>query len=104
MSGQGIFHNPSDVTQVVQRLHGLVTYGPGDLEIAYTMSAMGYDAVKWAEGQGLLAELVTCAAPSGECMGAAMTWYQEAASAAQRALSARPGLLAKLGLEELRAA
>lgn len=92
------------MSQIVQRLHRLVTCGPGDLEIACTMSAFGYDAVKWAEGQGLLAELVTCASPAGDCLGTAMAWYQEAADAAQRALSARPSLLAKLGLKELCAA
>ena len=49
---------------MIRRLHGLVTYGPWDLDIASAMSAYGYDEVKWAEGQGMLAELVTCDTPT----------------------------------------
>jgi hypothetical protein len=91
----------TDVSSLVHHLHGLVVYGPGDLEIAHTLSAFGYDAVKWAEGQGMLAELVTCDAPGEGCLDAAQAWYREAASTARRALAARPRLLAKLGLCEV---
>lgn len=90
-----------DVTSLVHHLHGLVVYGPGDLEIAHALSSFGYDAVKWAEGQGVLAELVTCDTPGEGCLDAAQAWYQEAASTARRALAARPRLLAKLGLCEV---
>lgn len=83
---------------VIRHLHGLVTYGPGDLDIASAMSAHGYDAVKWAEGQGMLAELVTSEPPAATTLAAALHWYDEAAAAARRALAAQPQLLAKLGL------
>ena len=83
---------------VIRHLHGLVTYGPGDLDIAAAMSVHGYDAVKWAEGQGMLAELVTFDVPPGTTLAAAADWYDEAANAARRALAAEPRLLAKLGL------
>jgi len=86
------------VTGVILLLHGLVTYGPGDLDIASAMSTHGYDAVKWAEGQGMLAELVSNDGPLETTMAAAAEWYDEAASAARQALAAEPRLLAKLGL------
>jgi hypothetical protein len=85
---------------VIQHLHGLVIYGPGDLEIASAMSAYGYDAVKWAEGQGMLAELVTYDEPLASSLAAASVWCREATRAAQQALCARPQLLAKLGIAE----
>ena len=91
----------SDVNVLVHHLHGLVVYGPGDLEIAHTLSAYGYDAVKWAEGQGMLAELVTCDAPGERRLDAARQWYREAAKTARQALAAQPGLLAKLELCEV---
>lgn len=87
-----------DASRVIRRLHGLVTYGPNDLDIAWAMSLRGYDAVKWAEGQGMLAELVSNDAPAGSLLAAAVAWYEDAASAARRALAGRPRLLAKLGL------
>ena len=62
------------------------------------MSTQGYDAVKWAEGQGVLAELVNSEAPADTMLAAATSWYDEAAAAARQALSAQPQLLAKLGL------
>ncbi len=83
---------------VIRCLDGLVTRGPWDLDVASAMSAYGYDAVKWAEGQGILAELVSCQAPAASSLAAAVAWYEEAAAAAQRALAAQPELLAKLGL------
>ena len=86
---------------VIRHLHGLVTYGPGDLDIAEAMSAQGYDAVKWGEGQGMLAELVSCDLPGETCLAAAVKWYNEAATVARRALVARPRLLAKLGVAEV---
>jgi hypothetical protein len=79
----------------------LVTSGPWDLDVASAMAVHGYDAVKWAEGQGMLAELLSCEAPAASKVAAAVAWYQEAAGAAQRALTARPELLAKLGLSAL---
>lgn len=89
--------SPTDLT-MVRRLHGLVTYGPGDLDIAWAMAAHGYDAVKWAEGQCMLAELVNNDTPTGSILAAARVWYEEAARAARRALATEPQLLAKLGL------
>jgi hypothetical protein len=86
------------VSSVIQHLHGLVTYGPGDLDIASAMSAQGYDAVKWAEGQGVLAELVSADAPADTTLAAATDWYDEAAAVARQVLSTKPQLLAKLGL------
>jgi hypothetical protein len=83
---------------MVRRLHGLVTYGPWDLDIASAMSDYGYDEVKWAEGQGMLAELVSCDAPTGTTLDAATAWYDEAAVTARHALATHPRLLAKLGL------
>ena len=102
MNGHGAYHNErAEVSGVVQRFHGLVTYGPCDLDIAFAMSGQGYDAVKWAEGQGMLAELVTCTAPSRSCLGAALDWYREASEAARQALSGKPQLLDKLGVAEV---
>ena len=83
---------------VIRRLHGLVTHGPRNLDIASAMSLPGYDAVKWTEGQGMLAELVDSEVPTATTLTAAMDWYYEAALAAQYALATRPRLLAKLGL------
>jgi len=79
-------------------LHGLVVYGPGDLDIASAMSPLGYDAVKWAEGQCMLAELVSSDSPQNRTLAAAAAWYNEAAGAARQALATEPNLLAKLGL------
>jgi hypothetical protein len=83
---------------IVLRMHGLVTYGPRDLDVAAAMSHFGYDQVKWAEGQGMLAELLSAEAPAQSVLAAAQSWYAEAARAAQRALAAQPQALAKLGL------
>jgi hypothetical protein len=83
---------------VIRHLHGLVTHGPWDLDIASAMSRYGYDAVKWTEGQGMLAELVDSDVPAETTLTAAIDWYNEAALAAQDALATQPGLLAKLGL------
>lgn len=98
-AGQNLRHREYDKPgAIVQRLHGLVTYGPWDLDIAAAMSAYGYDEVKWAEGQGMLAELVSCDAPARQALSDARVWYEEAASAARRALVTQPQLLGKLGL------
>ena len=86
------------VSGVIQLMHGLVTYGPGDLDIASAMSVEGYDAVKWAEGQGMLAELVSNDRPEETTVTAAAMWYDEAATTARDVLAAEPLLLAKLGL------
>ncbi len=83
---------------LIRQLHGLVIYGPWDLDVSWAMSACGYDAVKWAEGQCVLAELVSCDTPTASSLAAAAAWYQEAATTAQRALAGKPQLLAKLGL------
>jgi hypothetical protein len=88
----------ADVDAVVRRMHGLVTYGPADLDIAWAMSAHGYDAVKWAEGQGMLAELVSGELATEFSVNAAIGWYEEAISAAEHALASQPRLLAKLGV------
>ena len=85
---------------VIRHLHGLVTRGPRDLDIASAMSLHGYDAVKWTEGQGMLAELVDSDVPTATTLTAAIDWYEEAALAARHALATRPRLLAKLGLAE----
>ena len=83
---------------VMHDLHRLGTLGPRDLEIAWAMSAHGYDAIKWAEGQGVLAELVSSDLPAQSSLVAARAWYREAATAAQQALVTEPRLLAKLRL------
>jgi hypothetical protein len=83
---------------VVRKMHNLVTYGPGDLDAAFAMSQYGYDEVKWAEGQGVLAELVSSENPARSTMATALAWYEEAAGAARRALAGQPQVLAKLGL------
>ena len=85
-------------SEIVGHLHGLVTYGPWDLDVASAMSAHGYDEVKWAEGQVMLAELVNSSSVAGGLMDAAVAWYEEAATAAREALAAQPQLLAKLGI------
>lgn len=84
--------------RIVRHLHGLVTYGPWDLDVASAMSAHGYDEVKWAEGQVMLAELVNCGAPAGGLLDAAAAWYEEAETTARQALATQPQLLAKLGI------
>lgn len=89
------------VSAIVRHLHRLVTYGPWDLDVADAMSAYGYDAVKWAEGQGVLAELISCERPREACLDAATQWYDEAAHAARIALMKQPQLLVKLGVAEV---
>ena len=98
MVGQVAHVREKDVGAVVRHLGKLVTNGPRDLDIASAMSRYGYDAVKWTEGQGMLAELVDSEVPTATTLTAAMDWYYEAALAAQYALATRPRLLAKLGL------
>jgi hypothetical protein len=83
---------------VVRQMHNLVTCGPWDLDVAFAMSRYGYDEVKWAEGQGVLAELVSSESPARATMAAAMVWYEEASGAARRALAGQPQVLARLGL------
>lgn len=86
------------IGRVIRCLHGLVTAGPWDLDIAWAMSAHGYDETKWAEGQGILAELVSSEAPESTTLQTAESWCEEAASVARSTLAADPQLLAKLGL------
>jgi hypothetical protein len=90
----------ADANAVIRHMHGLVTNGPRNLDIASAMSAYGYDQVKWAEGQGMLAELVSSDLPRERSVAAAREWYDEAASAARSALVANPRLLAKIGVVE----
>ncbi len=88
--------------RVIQRhLHRLVTYGPWDLDIASAMAGYGYDAVKWAEGEGVLAELVSCEPLLEDSLAMAVKWYNEAAKVARRALATQPHLLDKLGVREV---
>jgi hypothetical protein len=88
-----------EVSAVIRHLGRLVTCAPQDLEIIGAMSAYGYDAVKWAEGQGVLAELLECDQPLN-LVDSARDWYREASVAARRALVTRPQLLTKLGVAE----
>lgn len=90
----------TDVRTVTHRLRTFVTVGPWDLDIAWAMSPHGYDEVKWAEGQAILAEMIDSDVPARTVLAAAAGWYKAAAVAAQHALAGRPGLLAKLGVEE----
>jgi hypothetical protein len=99
MFGQIVYHEGGVMASaVVRQMHNLVTYGPWDLEVASAMSAHGYDEVKWAEGQAMLAELISCDTPARSTLSAAQTWYQEAAAIARGVLATHPQLLAKLGL------
>lgn len=93
-----------DANTVIQHLHRLVIHGPWDLEIAYALSGYGYDAVKWAEGEMVLAELVSCDRPRSGHLTRAVQWYEEAAKSARRALASQPQLLEKLGVLEIRSA
>ncbi len=86
---------------VIRQLGRLVTHGPQDLEIVGAMSAYGYDAVKWAEGQGVLAELLSCDPPLEVMVDSAQDWYHEAVVAARHALVAQPQLLVKLGVAKV---
>jgi hypothetical protein len=98
MVEQFVYHEGSAMASaVVRQMHNLVTYGPWDLDVASAMSQYGYDEVKWAEGQGVLAELVSSDSPARATMAAALAWYEEAARVAQRALAGQPQVLAKLG-------
>ena len=87
-----------DASTIIQHLHKLVTNGPWDLDIAQAMAIQGYDEVKWAEGQVVLAELISSERPLEEYLAAADKLYEEAVIAAQRALVSRPGLLSKIGV------
>lgn len=101
MFGQVVYQE-GDVkaNAVVRQMHNLVTYGPWNLEVASAMSAHGYDEVKWAEGQAMLAELISCESPGRGTLSAAQGWYKEASATARDVLATRPLLLAKLGLVE----
>ena len=88
-----------DASTIIQHLHKLVTNGPWDLDIAQAMAVQGYDEVKWAEGQVVLAELISCERQIDQDLAAATRWYEEAATAAQQALDTRPGLLNKIGVK-----
>ncbi len=102
MSSKQVAPNTEEpgVTAFVRQLHGLVIYGPKDLDISSAMSVHGYDEVKWMEGQGILAELVSLDVPSEAITATAMEWYEEAARTARQALETRPRLLAKLGVAQ----
>ncbi len=99
MLGLVVYHEGSPLASaVVRQMHNLVTRGPWDLDAACAMSQYGYDEVKWAEGQGVLAELVNAESPERAEVAAAVAWYEEAAAAARRALEGQPQVLARLGL------
>ncbi len=101
MAGRVAHHNrKGDADILIRQIHRLVTRGPWDLEIAFAMSVYGYDAVKWAEGECMLAELVSRDQPRERHLATATNWYNEAAAAAQSALVTRPQLLEKLGVTE----
>ena len=88
-----------DASTIIQLLHQLVTNGPWDLDIAQAMALQGYDEVKWAEGQVVLAELISCDRPREQHLAAADSWCEEAVRAAECALVSRPGLLHKIGVK-----
>ncbi|MFN2186804.1 MAG: hypothetical protein ACK2UU_22720 [Anaerolineae bacterium] len=88
-----------DASTIIQHLHKLVMNGPWDLDIAQAMAVQGYDEVKWAEGQVVLAQLISCDRPVEQYLAAADQWYEEAITAAQRALVSQPGLLSKIGVK-----
>jgi hypothetical protein len=94
------YRNKEETSAFIWHLERLVTRGPRDLDIVWAMSAYGYDAAKWAEGQGMLAELLSYDQPGRRLFATAREWYNEAAAAAQRALVKEPRLLAKLGVAE----
>lgn len=101
MAGRVAHHNrKGDAETLIRQIHQLVTQGPWDLDIAFAMSVYGYDAVKWAEGECVLAELVSRERPRRRHLVTATDWYNEAAAAAQSALVTRPQLLDKLGVTE----
>jgi len=87
-----------DASTIIQHLHKLVTNGPWDLDIAQAMAFQGYDEVKWAEGEIVLAELISGERPLEQHLAAADKWYEEAVTAARRALVSKPGLLDKIGV------
>ena len=89
-----------EASAIIRHLGKLVTHGPQDLEIIGAMSAYGYDAAKWAEGQGMFAELLSCDQPLERMVASAQTWYCEAAVAARDALVTKPQLLIKLGVAD----
>jgi hypothetical protein len=90
-----------DVDLVIRHLHRIVLHGPWDLEIAAAMARYGYDAVKWAEGESVLAALVSREGPRDYHLISARQWYDEASAAARSALVTAPQLLAKLGITEV---
>jgi hypothetical protein len=94
------YNRIGDADILIRQIHRLVTQGPWDLDIAFAMSVYGYDAVKWAEGECMLAELVSKDRPRECLLATANDWYNEAAAAAQSALVTRPHLLEKLGVTE----
>ena len=98
MVGQVAHLGEHNAAALVCYMHKLVTNGPRNLDIAWAMSGYGYDAVKWAEGQGVLAELVSDDRQAESSLESAASWYHEAASAARHALSDQPQLLAQLGV------
>ena len=92
------YETASGAGPLIHDLHVLVVRGPRDLRIASALSQQGFDAVKWAEGQSKLAELLTPEGPLSLALEAAAAWYDEAAETARSALAGEPQLLEKLGL------
>lgn len=95
------FGKKEEASVIIRHLGRFVTFGPQDLEIIGAMSPYGYDETKWAEGQGVLAELLSCDQPLEVVVDSAQDWYREAAVAARSALVTKPQLLAKLGVAEV---
>lgn len=98
MAGQVAQADWHDAGALAQHLHRLVTNGPRDLDIASEMFKYGFDEVKWAEGQSMLAELVHCDSLAEASLAMVVDWYKEASDVAHSALASRPQLLAKLGM------
>jgi hypothetical protein len=92
------YRKKEEASAIIHHLDRLVTGGPRDLEVVAAMGAHGFDATKWAEGQGILAELVSSDQPVEGLLASARNWYREAVLAAAVALDTRPQLLAKLGV------
>ncbi len=87
-----------EMAAIQGHLHKIVIDGPRDLDIAYAMAQRGYDEAKWAEGQGVLAELIVSERLPDSFLTVARHWMEEAARTARAVLSDQPHLLAKLGL------
>lgn len=89
-----------EIEAMVRHLHHLVVDGLRDREAVRAMTIHGYDEIRWAEGQQLLAELVHSEPYDLSVLSRARGWYEETCRAAREALGDAPLLLARLGLRE----